>query len=118
MRLLLISLDAAYHDDAQMLLSLPNLGRLADKGVFCDRMQTIYPSLTYPVHTSLLTGCYPDKHGIDHNERFMPKLPAQKRPWYWDAAESHRRPLPCPRRAPAPTSRSSCPAHRASRRCR
>jgi predicted AlkP superfamily pyrophosphatase or phosphodiesterase len=86
-RLLLISLDAVYHDDAQMLLSLPNLGRLADKGVFCDRMQTIYPSLTYPVHTSLLTGCYPDKHGIDHNERFMPKLPAQKRPWYWDAAD-------------------------------
>ncbi len=87
MRLLLISLDAAYYDDAQTLLSLPNLGRLADKGVFCDQMQTIYPSLTYPVHTSLLTGCYPDKHGIDHNERFMPKLPARKRPWYWDASD-------------------------------
>ena len=87
MRLLLISLDAAFHDDAQMLLSLPTLGRLADEGVFCDQLQTIYPSLTYPVHTSLLTGCYPDKHGIDHNERFMPKLPADKRPWYWDAAD-------------------------------
>ena len=87
MRLLLISLDAAFHDDARMLLSLPNLGRLADKGVFCDQVQTVYPSLTYPVHTSLLTGCYPDKHGIDHNERFMPKLPALKRPWYWDAGD-------------------------------
>ncbi|MHC1785667.1 MAG: alkaline phosphatase family protein [Christensenellales bacterium] len=87
MRLLLISLDAAFKQDAQTLLGLPALGRLADEGVFCDSVQTIYPTLTYPVHTSLLTGCYPDRHGIDHNEKDMPRLPAAKRPWYWDADE-------------------------------
>jgi len=86
-RLLLISLDAAFEEDAAFLLSLPNLGALADRGVFCQRVQTIYPSLTYPVHTTLLTGCYPDKHGIGHNEKFVPRLPPEKRPWHWDAEE-------------------------------
>lgn len=85
MRLVVISLDAVFQDDAPTLLSLPNLGRLADGGVFCDDVQTVYPTLTYPVHTSILTGCYPEKHGIDHNEHFMPDVPANKRPWNWEA---------------------------------
>lgn len=87
MRLVMISLDSAFQEDAPTLLSMPNLGKLAEEGVFCDNVQTIYPSLTYPIHTSLLTGCYPDKHGIDHNERYTPDVPAHKRPWYWDARD-------------------------------
>jgi len=86
-RLLMISLDAAFEADAKTLLSMPNLGALADRGVFCQNVQTIYPSLTYPIHTSIITGCYPDKHGIPHNERYMPGLPAAKRPWHWDAQD-------------------------------
>jgi predicted AlkP superfamily pyrophosphatase or phosphodiesterase len=86
-RLLLITLDAAFQPDATTLLRLPHLGALADQGVFCDNVRTIYPSITYPAHTSLLTGCYPDRHGIGHNEKFNPRLPAPRRPWYWDAAE-------------------------------
>ncbi len=87
MRLLLISLDAAYEADAKTLLSLPNLGALADRGVFCQNVQTVYPTLTYPIHASILTGCYPDRHGIPHNEHYLPDLPAAKRPWYWDAQD-------------------------------
>ena len=89
MRLLYITLDAAFQADAPYLLSLPTLGRLADTGVFCENVQTIYPSLTYPIHASLLTGCYPDKHGIDHNEKYAPRLPAGQRPWHWDAQDIH-----------------------------
>lgn len=85
MRVILISLDSAFTQDADTLLQLPNLGALAQKGVFCDKVQTVYPTLTYPVHTSLLTGCYPGKHGILHNEPFNPDLPHGERPWHWDA---------------------------------
>lgn len=87
MRLLMISLDAAYKADADILLSLPNLGALADRGVFCRNVQTIYPSLTYPIHTSIMTGCYPDKHGIPHNEKYAPDVPASRRAWYWEAGD-------------------------------
>ena len=84
MRLVIISLDAVFSADAEYLLSLPNLGSLAGEGVFCGRAQTIYPSLTYPVHVSLLAGCYPDRHGVGHNEPFNPRMKAGRRPWYWD----------------------------------
>ncbi len=87
MRLVLISLDAVAGGDADALLSLPALGGLALRGVFCDKVQTVYPALTYPVHTSILTGCYPDRHGIGHNELFQPDKPAGERAWHWDAAD-------------------------------
>ena len=84
MRLVLISLDAVSHRDAQTMLSLPHLGALAENGVFCDRVQTVYPTLTYPIHASILTGCYPDRHGIGHNEVYLPEDAAELRPWHWD----------------------------------
>lgn len=89
MRLVIISLDAAFAADSDFLLSLPNLGNLAREGVFCSQVKTVYPTLTYPIHTSLLTGCYPDRHGIGHNEPFNPDLRPGRRPWYWD--EKHIR---------------------------
>ncbi|NLX82213.1 MAG: alkaline phosphatase family protein [Clostridiales bacterium] len=84
MRLVIISLDAVFAQDQDQLLSLPNLGKLAREGVFCDNVQTIYPSLTYPIHASLMTGCYPDVHGIAHNEPFQPQKDPSQRAWYWD----------------------------------
>lgn len=87
MRLLMISLDAAFEVDAETLLSMPHLGALADRGVFCQNVQTIYPSITYPIHASIITGCYPDKHGVSHNEKYAPDLPASKRSWHWDVAD-------------------------------
>lgn len=87
MRLVLISMDAVFADDTDFLLSLPTLGKIAKDGVFCDNVQTIYPTLTYPIHTSLVTGCYPDRHGIAHNEPFQPEKPANLRKWHWDADE-------------------------------
>jgi predicted AlkP superfamily pyrophosphatase or phosphodiesterase len=85
MKLLLISLDAVFEQDAELLLKLPVLGALAAQGVFCSRVQTVYPTLTYPVHTSILTGCYPERHQIAHNEPFQPDVAPEKRAWYWDS---------------------------------
>ncbi len=87
MRLVIISLDAVFASDTDFLLALPNLGSLAREGLFCDRVKTVYPTLTYPVHTSLVTGCYPEKHGIGHNEPFNPGKKPGCRPWYWDEKE-------------------------------
>ncbi|HSK67983.1 MAG TPA: ectonucleotide pyrophosphatase/phosphodiesterase, partial [Candidatus Limnocylindria bacterium] len=87
MRIVLISLDAVFAADSAFLLTLPALGRLAREGVFCGDMRTVYPSLTYPAHTTFVTGCYPDRHGIGHNGPFLPSLPPASRPWYWDAKD-------------------------------
>lgn len=87
MRLCMISLDAVSQTDADRLLRLPALSALKKRGVFCDQIQTIYPTITYPIHTSLLTGCYPDRHGIGHNQPFQGDTPPALRKWFWEAGD-------------------------------
>ena len=87
MRLCMISLDAVANPDADRLLSLPALSALADGGVFCDQVKTVYPTLTYPIHASLLTGCYPSTHGIGHNQPFQPDKAPEMRAWYWSVGD-------------------------------
>ena len=87
MRLCMISLDAVANPDADRLLSLPALSALADEGVFCDNVKTVYPTLTYPIHTSLLTGCYPETHGVGHNQPLQQDIPKNMRAWYWSAGD-------------------------------
>ena len=87
MRLCMISLDAVAQPDADRLLSLPALSALAESGVFCDAVKTVYPTLTYPIHASLITGCYPDTHGIGHNQPFQPDTAPNMRAWYWSVGD-------------------------------
>jgi len=63
---LLISLDGV-RPDYLGRGDTPNLDRLADAGVRAEWMQSVYPSLTFPNHYSMVTGLYPDHHGIVHN---------------------------------------------------
>ena len=86
MRLLLISLDGLWEKDLSILDKLPYIGALIRRGTICTKVQTVYPALTYPVHATLLTGCRPAMHGIEHNQPFSPHLKAVNRPWYWDAS--------------------------------
>ena len=87
MRLCMISLDAVAQPDADRLLSLPALSALAENGAFCRNVKTIYPTITYPIHTSLLTGCYPRTHGIGHNQPFQPDTAPEMRKWFWSVGD-------------------------------
>ena len=87
MRLCMISLDAVAQPDADRLLRLPALSAVRDRGVFCDNVRTVYPTITYPIHTSLITGCYPDAHGIGHNQPFQPDTAPEMRRWYWSVED-------------------------------
>src|SRR5262245_9758628 len=69
----LISLDgfAAFHmQNAD--LKLPNIRTLADQGAWADQgSETVFPSVTHPSHTTLITGVFPSKHGVLGNEMPM-----------------------------------------------
>ena len=93
MRLCLISLDAVSRQDADRLLGLPALLALKEQGVFCDGVQTAYPTITYPIHTSIITGCWPDAHGIGHNQPFQPDTAPEMRKWYWEEGQIGQRTL-------------------------
>lgn len=69
---ILITLDGfpayALQDPA---LSVPNLRRLAREGAFADRMITTNPTVTWPNHTSMVTGVPPAQHSVLYNGLFI-----------------------------------------------
>lgn len=102
-KLLLISLDALSCTDFAYIQTLPNFQRLIAEGAYCPNETSVYPSLTFPCHASIATGCVPDSHGIVNNYILNPfsKLPKWnfyasnlKRKAIWDyAAENGKRVL-------------------------
>lgn len=85
---LLVSIDglrADYLTEADSYgLKIPTLRRLMRDGISARRMQSIFPSVTYPAHVSLITGEPPARHGIYDNEEFEPQID-ERAPWYWSA---------------------------------
>ncbi|MGO9108714.1 MAG: alkaline phosphatase family protein [Thermoguttaceae bacterium] len=86
--LLIISIDGlrgnwAAHPDKHGL-KVPNLRKLAARGAHADGVLGVFPSVTYPSHTTLITGCRPARHGILANSVFDPPTAKQMERWYWD----------------------------------
>lgn len=70
-RLLVLSVDAMVLEDVDALRSMPNFQKyLAGGCEVTGGMRTIYPSVTYPAHISILTGCYAGTHGLVSNFGF------------------------------------------------
>lgn len=85
-RIIVISLDGLdwrYVSASPPTLRIPTLRRLMNEGV-SSGVLTVYPSVTYPSHTSIVTGAYPARHGIVGNDIFDPAV-LQNREWYWFA---------------------------------
>ncbi len=47
---------------------LPNFARLASKGAKAPRLTPVFPSLTFPSHVTIATGCGANLHGIVSNQ--------------------------------------------------
>jgi predicted AlkP superfamily pyrophosphatase or phosphodiesterase len=63
-------LDWRYLRDADRLgLKIPNLRRLMAEGEVAQGVVGVYPTVTWPSHTSIITGVRPDQHGILNNRR-------------------------------------------------
>ncbi|MCF0237169.1 MAG: alkaline phosphatase family protein [Sphaerochaetaceae bacterium] len=79
--LVVISFDAMVSEDLDLLSSMPCFGNFLKEGSRVSRIRSCYPSLTYPAHTTILTGTGTGKHGIVNNEPFEPGN--LKCSWYW-----------------------------------
>ena len=62
----LVSMDGFRWDYAKHF-KLQNLNRIAKEGVHAKSMRPSYPSKTFPNHYAIVTGLYPDHHGIINN---------------------------------------------------
>ena len=65
--LILLSFDGVHYGDLQ-LAQLPSLRRIVQKGLFVKRLETVFPSVTWNIHTSVVTGKKPKDHRIYGNE--------------------------------------------------
>lgn len=72
--LLLISIDAFRPDYLERGLT-PTLSAVARDGVRAGWMQSSFPSLTFPNHYTLVTGKWPDHHGVVNNTMTDPAIP-------------------------------------------
>jgi predicted AlkP superfamily pyrophosphatase or phosphodiesterase len=63
-------------------LKVPTLRGLMAGGVYADGVKNALPTVTYPNHTTLITGVWPAKHGIPNNPTFDP-LQKNMSGWYW-----------------------------------
>ena len=68
---------AAYLDEHPDLL--PNLISLGNSslGIRAESMQPCFPTLTFPNHWSMMTGLYPESHGIVANDFWAPATEKQ-----------------------------------------
>lgn len=82
---IVISEDALVYEDLAYLKALPNFSRIWERCAFVNQLRTVYPSVTYPVHTSMRTGVYPARHGIINNE--TPRMCEEASVWHFDNAD-------------------------------
>lgn len=86
-KLVVLSIDALETCDLKRLLSFPNFQRLKDKISVVENIKEIYPTLTYPIHTTMITGKTPSEHGIFHNQKSDPlaqDFNIMGENWYWE----------------------------------
>jgi predicted AlkP superfamily pyrophosphatase or phosphodiesterase len=60
-------LEADKHD-----LKIPNFRRMLADGAYASAVTGVLPTVTYPSHTTMVTGVSPSRHGILNNSPFDP----------------------------------------------
>ncbi len=89
-RVIVVSIDGmmpeTYLDPDRLGLAVPTLRSLAARGARARAVESVFPSVTYPAHTTLVTGAPPRVHGITANR---PLDPLQKNHdgWRWYAED-------------------------------
>jgi len=67
-------------------LKVPYLRSLVADGTYADGVIGVWPTVTYPSHTTLVTGVLPAEHGIYANLQFDPRHRFEDA-WFWYASE-------------------------------
>jgi predicted AlkP superfamily pyrophosphatase or phosphodiesterase len=74
-------LDADSHG-----LKIPFLRGMQNTGTYARGVTAVWPTVTYPNHTTLVTGVWPAEHGIYNNLEFDPKHNFAES-WFWYALQ-------------------------------
>lgn len=79
--LFVISFDGLSTLDFEYISNLPNFCEFLKKASYSKKVYSVYPTLTYPAHATIVTGKYPKNHGVLNNTLLQPN---RRNPdWYW-----------------------------------
>ncbi len=87
---IIVSVDGlmptAYLEPDRYGLRVPTLRKMVREGAYSEGMQVVFPAVTYPTHTSIVTGVNPGRHGIVTNLAWDP-LEQNRAGWRWYAED-------------------------------
>lgn len=78
---IVIFFDAVSEEDLEFLSKQPNFSKLIKNGALIKNVESVYPSLTYPAHATIVTGKYPKNHGVINNT--VLDFKNDNPDWYW-----------------------------------
>jgi predicted AlkP superfamily pyrophosphatase or phosphodiesterase len=70
--LIIISFDCLSALDYPIIKDLPHFQTILQNGTLVENVESIYPSVTYPCHATIVTGNYPNRHGVINNTLLQP----------------------------------------------
>lgn len=82
-KFIVMSADALVTEDLELLKTQPNYKRYVEGGARMESMLSVYPSVTYPAHTSMATGCLPGKTGFEQLRKTR-SVGRTRLPWVLD----------------------------------
>ena len=82
--LIIISFDCLSALDLPILKALPHFQEFLSNGALVEQVETVYPSVTYACHSTIVTGNYPKRHGVVSNTLLQPGWSSPDWNWYRD----------------------------------
>ncbi|WP_411678787.1 ectonucleotide pyrophosphatase/phosphodiesterase [Clostridium thailandense] len=79
--LYVLSFDGLSTLDFNYISTLPNFKSYIEKAAYSKQVYSVYPSLTYPAHATIVTGKYPKNHGVINNT--LLQINRKSPDWYW-----------------------------------
>lgn len=81
-RVVVISSDAMVCEDLEIYRRMPGYKKYFENGAVIKNVSSIYPTVTFPAHATMMSGFYPDRTGIFSNMQLIPG--SDPTPWQWD----------------------------------
>lgn len=79
--LIIISFDGLSSLDFGYICELPSFKEYIKEASYCKNVYSVYPTVTYSAHASIVTGKYPKNHGVVNNTLLQPDRESPD--WYW-----------------------------------
>ena len=86
-KVVVVSSDAMVGEDLEIYKDMPSYKRLFEGGAMVRKVSSIYPTVTFPAHATMMTGFYPAHHGIFSNMQLIPG--SDPTPWQWNSDFLH-----------------------------